>query len=222
MPEITLVCSAHRENGLCNAAQLLKLLQRLTPDVLFEETSLAGRDAAWSLEAKAIARYREYRTLHRVPVDRYVVPAKLLAALRAETDRVFDCVEQTSEEYLSLKDENDRNVHMYGFQYLNSPAFAAMAARLSEIEETTISRTCDQRLIRGLEEWRRVTQSREHNMVRNIYDYCRENVFRTAVLLVGAAHKPGIIREIARHAGPEARRIAWKFAYDGEIADGAI
>lgn len=221
MHEITLVCSAHRENGFCNAVQLLRILQRLAPEVVFEETRPCDLNSTWSLECKAIAKYRERHVFQQVPVDRYDIPANLLETLRAEIDRVFDCVEQTSEEYLALKDESGRNVYSHGFEYLNSPAFAAMTAKLSDIKNETISRTHDQRLIRGLEAWRVVTQSREREMVRNIYGYCRENVFHNGVFLIGAAHQSGIVRELARHAGSEGVQITWRFVYHDQTSEGA-
>jgi hypothetical protein len=37
MHKITLVCSIHRENGLCNAEELLKILRTIEPEVVFEE-----------------------------------------------------------------------------------------------------------------------------------------------------------------------------------------
>ena len=46
--KIAIVCSVHREIGRCNAFELLKVLQELKPDVMFEEVAptmfdLAGR-----------------------------------------------------------------------------------------------------------------------------------------------------------------------------------
>jgi hypothetical protein len=88
--------------------------------------------------------------------------------LFAETQRVFDRVEQTSREYLVLQQESANATHLYGFTYLNSVAFAKVRTRMSEIEELTINETPDQGLIRGLEMWRQFTQRRETAMVGNI------------------------------------------------------
>ena len=90
-------------------------------------------------------------------------------------------------------------------------------ARISEIEDRAINGTGDQDLIRGLKWWRQFTQRRELEMIDNIYQYCRENVFDTGVFLVGAAHKTGIVKEIEKHASTEADLIDWNFAYDGQI-----
>jgi hypothetical protein len=103
-------------------------------------------------------------------------------------------------------------VRQYGFGYLNSVDCATLRARLSEMEDKTINETGDQALIRRLESWRRLMQSREREMVGVIYEYCRENVFERGVFLVGAAHKMGIVKEIEEYARAEADLINWNFA----------
>src|SRR6266496_546934 len=210
MHKITPVCSIHRENGLCNAEELAKILLAIEPEVVFEESRPSD---LWSLEAQAITKYRESKLFQRVSVDRYAIPENLFA----ETQRVFACVEQASQEYLVLNEEDNNSVHGCGFKYLNSVACATMMARISEIEEKTIIATSDEGLIRGLARWRHAIQSRDREMINAIYEYCRENVFDTGVFLVGAAHKTGIAREIDKHASTKAVRINWNVAYDGQV-----
>jgi hypothetical protein len=210
MQKITLVCSAHRENGLCNAEELLTILRAIAPEVIFEERRPS--ESQRSLEAVAIAKYGESESFQRVAVDRYDMPGSLFA----ETQRVFDCLEQTSEEYLALRKETDDRAHRYGFDYLNNADFETTMARISETEEKVISATGDQELIRGLERWRQFIQSRNVGMVGNIYKYCRENVFYNGVFLIGAAHKTGIVKLIGEYASTEAAElIGWK-SYDGK------
>src|ERR1051325_3551139 len=208
MHKITLVCSAHRENGLCNAEELLKLLLALEPEVVFQEIRSSDN---WSLEAQAIARYREFKSCQPVHVDRYDIPANLLAEFKEDVDRVLDCVSQRSDEYGLLERENSISANHDGFMYLNSPAFANKRARMSEIEDETIIGTHDEGLIRALQWWRHVMQNRELQMVGNIYEYCRRNVFDIGVFLVGAAHKTGIEKVTEKYASAEADLIRWTF-----------
>ena len=125
MHKITLVASAHRESGLCNAEELLKILRAIEPDTIFEESRPSELDSYRPLEVRAITKYRDSKVFQRVPVDRYDIPANFVA----ETQRVFDCVKQTSQEYLVLNEEHDNSVYRYGFEYLNSSACATMMAR---------------------------------------------------------------------------------------------
>jgi hypothetical protein len=218
MHKITLVCSAHRENGLCNAGELLKIIQAIEPEAVFEEIRPSDFDfyrkhgITSSLEAQAITRYLEFKSFHRVPVDRYEIPENHIAEIKRELDCVFDCVEQRSRENQLLNEENDKSVCKFGFSHLNSVACATVMSRIAEIEEQTINETGNQGLIHALAMWHRVSQKRETEMVCNIYEYCRENVFETGLFLVGAAYKTGIVKAIETYASAEADLLDWKFS----------
>jgi hypothetical protein len=219
MHKIALVCSAHRENGLCNAGELLKILRAIEPDAVFEEIRLSEFDFYYehgSVEAHAITRYRDFKLFQSVPVDRYDMPQNLVEIKRG-LDFIFDFVAQTSQEYKFLNAENDNSVHRDGFSYLNSVACERMMARIAEIEERVISGSGDQDLIRRLKWWRQFAQRRELEMLDNIYQYCREKVFETGVFLVGAAHKTGIVKGIEKYVSTEADLIDWNLASDGQI-----
>jgi len=222
MHKITLVCSLHRESGLCNPAELLEILRAIEPDVVFEEMLPSDYDSYYkhgtklNLESQAITRYREFKSFQQVPVDRYDMPRSLLVEIKRDFDSVVARVAQRSQEYQELS-EAIYSAPQLGFRHLNSAAFAAMMARSFEIEEKTIAETGDQGLIRGLETWRRANQRRELAMIGNIYQYCRENVFDTGVFLVGAAHKKGMVKAIEERASTDPELIDWHFAYDDQV-----
>lgn len=216
MHKITLVCSAHRENGLCNAGELLKIIRAIDPEAVFEEIRPADFDSyckhgiRWSVEALAITKYLEIKSSRRAPVDRYDIPDDRLAETKREFDCVLDYAEQNSREYQLLNEENDRSVFQYGFSYLNSADFEAVSTRMSEIEDKTINESGNQGLIRALDRWRHLLQGREVAVVDNIYAYCRECVFDTGLFLVGAAHKTAIVKAIEKHSSAEADLVDWK------------
>jgi hypothetical protein len=218
MRKITVVRSVHTANGLCNVEELLELLRATEPEVIFSESRFSELDYHYRpgrLEATAITRLREFRLFQTVPVDNYDLPTNLLLELKRDVDRVLECVIKTSQEYVLLNLENDSNVCHGGFRYLNSVDCERMMARIAEVEENTIVGTCNQELIAALGRWRSLSQRRELEMVRNIYAYCRVNVFETGVFVVGAAHKAGIVREIESYDGSKADLINWNFAYAG-------
>jgi hypothetical protein len=216
MPKITLVGSAHRANGFCNPEELIKVIRAIEPEVAFEEIRPSDFDSyckhgiGFSLEAQAIARCLEFKAFHRVPVDRYFMPENRLAEIKREFDCVFEYVAQESREYQLLNEENDMCVYQYGFSYLNSVAFETVMTKIAKMEEMTIRETGNQVLIKALETWRYLIQAREREMIRVIYEYCRENVFNTGVFLVGAAHKMGITKEIEHYSSAEKDLIDWK------------
>jgi len=210
MPAITIICSAHRENGLCNAPALVRMLRTFQPEVAFLEMQPTGDDSARTLEAKALANYGESTAIQQVIVEQEEAPKDLYP----EIQMVFDSVERASEEYLALLEQDDCLVRSYGFEYLNSELFLATRTRLSEIEDGVVRRTRDQRLIRALERWRLVNRKRENEMVRNIYEYARRHVFRRGVFLVGAAHRAGVGEAISLYANRDVGSLAWTLEED--------
>jgi hypothetical protein len=216
MKQITLVCSVHRERGLCNAEELLKILRVLQPEVAFVEWRPSEFDFYYrlgNLEAHAITKYREHRLVQAVPVDRYDMPRTLLAEMREFEDWMI----QRSQEFQELMESENDSVHQHGFKHLNSVTFATTIMRMEEIEDETIKGTGDERLIRWLEGLRHFMQGRERAMVRNVYEHCRENVFDTGVFLVGGAHKTGIVKAIGKSAGTAADLVRWNLDYDAQI-----
>jgi hypothetical protein len=222
MHKITLVCSTHREHGLCSAAELLKIILAIRPEVIFEEVrpadyeSFHNHGAQWSLEAQAIAMYRQFNSPQQVPVDRYEIRSDLLIRMKADLDKVIDFVGQWSEEYQLLDEEHAKNMAEYGFSYLNSDAFSTREAKMSEIEDIKIKGSGNPDAMRVLEGWRHHNRSREEKMLASIYEYCQAKAFDTAVFLVGAAHRAGIAKEIEKYASTEGHLVNWSF-YEGPI-----
>lgn len=216
MHKITLVCSVHRENGRCTVAELLKILRAISPEVIFEEVRPTDFDAYYksrqTLEAQAITKFRESESPRQVPVDQFN-DNEATVDLRFTMDRIFDVVEGTSQTYLNLLDERETLTHQQGFQYLNSVVFEKTTESIEEIEDLTIRATGNPDLIRGLQCWREAMKRREAEMVRNIYEYCRDHAFDTGVFLVGSAHKASIVKAIRARDGAEAGLIDWSFTY---------
>jgi hypothetical protein len=200
MNEITLVCSAHRETGLCNAVELLAILSAIGPDTVFEEVrpsdfALYCRNEM-ILEARSVAGFCAGRKLRRVPVDAYEVPAESLVSTKRALDSALDFVWESSAEYRELCEQHDRATHDSGFSYLNSASCVASMRRLFEIEDRTIALSNNAVLSSALENWRLLNSSREEAMVGHILEDCRLNSGDTGVFLVGVAHKAAIIEAI--------------------------
>ncbi len=216
MHKITLVCSLHRESGRCTAEELLKMLRAIGPEVIFEEVRpsdfAAYYKTKWSLEAQAITRHRESRSLRQVPVDLYS-DNEATADRRALMDRVFDYVDQTSKTYRALIDERVSLTYQQGFQYLNSVAFEKTTEELEIIEDAAIEGSGELGLIRGLQWWRDVNKRREAEMIRTIYGYCLDHAFDTGVFLVGAAHRASIVRALRARDLAQTGLIDWSFTY---------
>lgn len=208
MHAITLVCSIHNENGSCNVEQLVKILQAIGPDVIFQEV---GPSHDWSMEARAIAEYRKIKPCMQIHVDQQKMPPDAVE-LKKLLDSGFEYATEISDEYRSLERKNDAHIRQDGFSYLNSADFEKTRLRMSEIEDELIGGKAGN----ALRWFRQFMQQRETEIMRNIYTHCRENIFETGVFLIGAGHKTGIAKQIEYFCGREPNLITWSF-YDDQI-----
>ena len=208
---ITLVCTVHNEMGLCNEHQLIRILEAVSPDVIFEEIRPSDFDlhygdaARHTLEMRAVRKHVAVRPARQVPVDEYIIPSNF----RSEVDVLFDCVERNGIEYRALVAERAQKAHLLGFGYLNSPQFAALAKRIREALEATIVGSRRDDLNRVLSTWNGELRRRDESMLDNIYAFCRTSSFAEGVFLVGAGHMSSIIDGVERRMKTEATPVAW-------------
>ena len=208
MHTITLVCSVHKSNGNCDVGQLVKILRKLEPDVIFQEVRSSDGQ---SLEALAAREYCEFKLCRLVHVDEHKLPVDA-AEIKFLLDVGLEYVAECCEEYRELESENLTRTDQDGFNYLNSVDFAKTSARMERIEDELM----EGKAADALRRWRQFMLERDIEMVRNIYSHCKTNAFDTGVFLVGAGHRMGIAKQIQNFSAKEPDLIAWNF-YDGRI-----
>src|SRR5207247_836585 len=176
---ITLVCTAHIENGLCNENELLKILQAVGPDVIFEEIRPSDFDSYYShkskhtLEMRAITKYLKVRPARQVPVDDYEVPESF-----GRNIHVLDkFVESRSREYCAVMDEMHQMKCEFGFRYLNSPNFVAHIRKSDQLFEETVFKYGGDDLKELLSMWNEQLHRRDNSMLENVFGFCRKSTF---------------------------------------------
>jgi hypothetical protein len=210
--KITLICTVHRETGLCNEDELMRIFEAVSPEAIFEEirpsdfNAYYGDRSKQTLETRTIGRYLKIRSARQVPVDEFVIPESLPRDMRI----LEDYLASHNMEDRALTDERDWKTCQYGFRYLNSPEFEALSKRSRESVEKTIALSGSEHLKSILSTWNEQLRRRESSMVENIYSFCRKNSFREGIFLVGAGHKSSIVEEIESHKKTEANIIDWK------------
>ncbi|HKY22039.1 MAG TPA: hypothetical protein VJM31_12550 [Vicinamibacterales bacterium] len=160
---ITVVCTMHREMGLCNDRELLRILEMIGPDVIFQGIRASDSPSLKTLEMHAVGEFLKVRPARQV--DEYAIPEDF----RAELDALFDYAEFSSPEYCEAVSEIDRNAFHGGFQYLNSPDFAFLRKRADDLLENTVAMSGSQELLEILLAWNSFLRRRDDAMVRNIY-----------------------------------------------------
>jgi len=214
MHNIILISSIHSKNGNCDHIELLKILEKIKPDVIFEEKppsnyNIFYKDKSQSdLESHAINLYLENHTLTQVLVDDEEIPPRSL--LENEFNMLRHILKQ-SEEYRNLSDTYSDSVSKYGFKFLNSIDFLNINRALeNEIDKTLKDINKDDlfQTRKSMLEW---IEKRDNTMMTNIYNYSKHNLFNTGVFIVGAAHRDSIIRKIPVYNEREGIVLNWDY-----------
>ncbi len=213
MYNLTLVCTVHDENGICNLNELYRIVERINPEIIFEEISTPAFDAYYkekirnNLETNTINKYLESHQIEHIPVDYFNIPTSFFEDNRNMHKRV----EANSFEYRKLIDTHSLYVKLYGFKYLNSIYCNNLHNELYSAIERALQKINDDNLFKTYKLWNDVNEKREYEMINNIYRYSKENKFNRGLLFIGAAHKESIINKIQKHARTEYVEINWNY-----------
>lgn len=211
MCSITLLGTNHAENGLANSNELYRIIEKVNPEVIFEEIPPICFESYYitkkrsNLETETINLYLEKYSIKHVPVDIYNVSDSFFK----NTAKVHEKVERKSRKYRQLIDENKYRTGKYGFKYLNSVDCEELQAELSKEILETVKEINDANLIQYWNTWVDVEESRDLKMIENIYNYSMSNEFEIGLFTIGAAHRKSIIRKIENNV--LYKNIQWKY-----------
>lgn len=211
MYNITLLSTVHKEIGKCNSEELYKILQSISPDVIFLEAfensysqyhqMLFSQFGVYQerLEIKAIQAYSQNHAFEYVPV--------LDIGLSDEFEKKLEIVSQNIDyqrlldNYISVEKEN-------GFQFLNSEEQIAYQELMRELENRIIDNTImHQKADESMDAY-------EHSMLRNVYTFCQDNSFKSAIFMCGAGHRKTITQKIKEYELKENIKLNWTFYND--------
>ena len=216
------VCSVHKEVGVATAAELLWLLERLRPDVLFLEHSSADISAfldgsCGTLESAAVMRYRNAHAVELVPVD---VPVQV-AEFKQKADDLFDRIDEASPKFCQLNLENFQYTANGGLAYLNSSINAYLESEIQREMRATVDALGDPDLAELYALWTRVHDLRETAMLGGVEAFARKTSFRKGVLLVGAGHRQALFDKSHLPRSDGRFVVTWDFAWqlDEEALD---
>ncbi|WP_396591642.1 hypothetical protein [Allomuricauda sp. R78024] len=206
MHDITFISTIHKEIGKCNAKELYKIIKKLSPEVIFleaiEETYSEYENYLFStygifhnkLEISAIQRYNYDTSFQYVPVcenglsDAFHKKIKLVSQNR-ELQKLID-------NFNYLAAEN-------GFEFLNSLECINLQEEMRELESRILNNNeMDKTVKADIEDY-------EKPMIQNIYSYCNNNHFSSAIFLCGAAHRKSIIEKIEKSKPQEQGNLSW-------------
>ena len=115
--EITLICTQHAEKGACNFNELYHIVEKIQPEVIFEELPPSAYDDFYlnksrsTLESRTINAYIETNQIEHIPIDLELD----LTSFFERNGRLHHRIEANSRDYRCSVDWNSQYVYQYGF-----------------------------------------------------------------------------------------------------------
>jgi len=214
MYNIILVCTKHKECGKCNSDELYKIIESISPEIIFEELPPSNFHRFYqeniptsSLETNAIRKYLQNHTIEHIPVDTYEISDIHYIEKELDILNVFD----NYSEYSFLKEKQSLMTNLYGFIYLNSKQSDELFDKIRIVEEKIIKYINDEKLFRAYQLFNEINNKREDVIINNIYNYSKEHKYYQAILFCGAAHRKSIIKKIHEYKRNEKIALNWLF-----------
>jgi hypothetical protein len=217
MFNITLIASVHKERGICNSNELYKIIERVDPEIIFEELSPNGfariyeGSQAGTLETSTIIRYLQNHPIAHFPVD---LDGNELIDMRLKKDiiEMFDNFDNRFE-YNNISIQNEILTETLGFPYLNSIQCVELLERKHSMEEDILRLINHDKLFKTYKVWTGIIDKREVEMIKNIYGYSALNKYDRALFLIGAEHKKPIMDKMPNSERINKQGLNWIFDY---------
>jgi len=206
MPQITFISTIHKEIGKCNADELYKIINKLSPDVIFleaiDDTYTAYEKFLFSnhgqyhrkLEIAAIQKYNHNASFQYVPV----CENSLSEAFHKKVN--FVC---QNKELQKLIDNFNDLAYKNGFEFLNSLECINHQEEMRVLESRIFNNHEMDKIIKA------DIEAYEKPMMRNILSYCSKHDFSSAIFMCGAAHRKSIIEKIEQSTNEKPRDLKW-------------
>lgn len=194
------------EIGRCNPEELCKIIEGLSPEVIFleadDQTHAGYEQFLFStyriyhkkLEIAAIQRYSQTTSFEYVTV----CDSSLSDAFHRKNK--FVCEDKGLQ---NLIDNFNSLEARHGFLFLNSQECISLQEEMRSLETMILnSDDLDQEVKADIEAY-------ENSMIRNIYAYSRNNHFTRAIFMCGAAHRKAIIERIEKSETENQSNLTW-------------
>ena len=180
MQSITFISTIHKQIGKCNADELCKILEKITPEVVFlealEDTYSEYQQYTFSnfevfhekLEIRALQKYSFISQFEYVPV--------LVEGLADSFDKKFNLVCQNIH-FQKMLDNFNSLAFIKGFDFLNSEESIKIHEEMSKFGDSILM---DSELIQT---FNNDIDKYENSMISSIYSFCMNTKFK-----IGRAH----------------------------------
>ncbi|MFD0798476.1 hypothetical protein ACFQZJ_13470 [Maribacter chungangensis] len=206
MHDITFISTIHKEIGKCNAKELYKIINKLNPEVIFleaiDETYSEYENYLFStygvfhnkLEISAIQQYNYNTSFRYIPVCEN--------GLSDAFHKKIKFVSQNTE-LQKLIDNFNCLAAERGFEFLNSLECMNFQEEMRMLESRILNNNeLDKIVMEDIESY-------EEPMIQNIYSFCSNNNFGSAIFMCGTAHRKSIIKKIEKSKNGRQKNLSW-------------
>lgn len=210
----------HQECGLCTSKALYEIIQQIKPQVIFEELSIHNYIKSYeheeliTMETDAIKMYLLNNVVEHIPVDTFEYPKKYDDDLDYLYNRMFNGGTRESHSFRRLIDNRNDLLIKHGFSFLNSDYQDQWSAIFNRLKNEFLQIRNEERLLRIDMANSDTIENRENEMLNNIYHYCEQYTFETALFFIGSGHRITIMPKIRKRLEQNEQEITWKFFED--------
>jgi len=193
-------------NRKCDFDKLHKTLSHTLPNNLLDRIEILPLSET-PLEINCVRKYLQNHSIKNIPVD-----IDVNSELSTKMEMMFGEFYKYDDVYKKLVDEGKLLTEHYGFDYLNSKKYLDLDEKMKLREKQLIESNCfyKNELLRIYElSFKEIIDDREIAMLRNIYNYSKENVYNQAVFLIGARHRESIMQRIIKYDKASETKLIW-------------
>ena len=216
MCSIILLGTGHFKRGICNSDELYKIIERIAPKIIFEETppgkfvGVYGGLREPTLESFTIMKYVQEYPIPHLPVD-LDTDQIIEDDIRECYNKLCDLFRNHSREYNNVSNQFRLLSGKLGFPYLNSKRCGTLLKRKKLLEKRILKRLKHITLFEAYQEWLDLHDRRENEMIKNIYNYIQP--YDKALFLVGTEHRESLIDKISKYETSNNLKLNWNFNY---------
>jgi hypothetical protein len=217
---ISIVFTRHEELGYCTSQNLLRIIEHVKPDVIFEELSDALYEEVYvegklnNLESIAIRAYVAKHEVPHIPADTFPRSRQYNEDQYAFNNKLTTGAGYDSAQLRDLLDQLEERVGTFGFSFLNSDNNDVAMQMLETAKQKVLKKLNDPKLDDLYQKDQEVILKREDVMLDNVYRYAKENSFSNGMMFIGSGHRKSIMKKILERNKTDYLKTNWQFYAD--------
>jgi hypothetical protein len=218
MYNISIVCTHHSELGKCNSDALYSIIESIHPDIIFEELNQELFDMFYqenripfdSPETKTVKRYLENNDVRHLPTEDYPNDSLSINEIRY----MFNALNKYHV-YSNLEEKHKKLISENGYTFLNSKKNEMLFEEKKALEKSLIASEINRlQLSRINDLFYEELTIREHQIIKNVYNYSTKMEYNQAILLIGSGHRKTIFEKVKIYECENELKLKWSLFGD--------